>query len=196
MAFFLPALSNFEIFTLTYWLMETISKDLCLQIGFFQKPHGVFGTLLLNFEEEYEEAIEESNMLLVETDGILVPWFTLQDGVRITSTRTALVDLEWVEDENSAKKLSGKQVWMKKNLLNEDNLPDKNKSWMGFRVNDIHKGFLGLITEINDYSGNIVLTLEQGNSSILIPFHPDLVSHLDEQSGEITVELPDGLIDL
>jgi 16S rRNA processing protein RimM len=176
--------------------METISKDLCLPIGFFQKPHGVFGTLLLNFEEGLEEAIEESKMFLVETDGILVPWFTPEDGVRITSTRTALVDLEWVDDENSARKLSGKQVWMEKNLLSDDNLPDQNSFWIGFRVNDIHKGFLGLVTEVNDYAGNLVLTLSRGDSTLLIPFHPDLVSHLDEQSGEITFELPDGLTDV
>ena len=116
--------------------------------------------------------------------------------MRITSSRTALVDLEWVDDENSAKKLSGKQVWMKKNLLNDDNLPDQNRFWIGFRVNDIHKGFLGYVTEVNDYAGNLVLTLTQGSSAILIPFHPDLVSHLDEQSGEITFELPEGLTDL
>ncbi len=176
--------------------METISKNLCLPIGFFQKPHGVFGTLLLNFEEGHEEAIEESKMFLIETDGILVPWFTPEDGVRITSTRTALVDLEWVDDENSARKLSGKQVWMEKNLLNDDNFPDQNSFWIGFRVNDIHKGFLGFVTEVNDYSGNLVLTITKGDSTILIPFHPDLVSHLDEQSGEITFELPVGLTDI
>jgi 16S rRNA processing protein RimM len=176
--------------------MKTITRENCIEIGYFQKPHGVAGTLLLNFEEIYQETVETAEILFIETDGILVPWFTAEDGIRILSSKTALVDLDWVDDSTIAKNLTGSKVWVEKTSIRKHDNQQESDFWIGFTVKDLHKGYLGVVMEINDYSGNLVLTLQDGDTSLLIPFHPDLVVELDEQSRSLTFDLPDGLTDL
>lgn len=176
--------------------MEPISKNNCLKIGFFQKPHGVFGTLLLNFDEGLEEVIEDSQVLYVEMDGILVPWFIIEDGIRITSSKTALIDLEWINDETEAKKLAKKSVWIENTWESEIIQDDESSNWIGYVVCNTENELLGTIVGFNDYSGNLVLTIEKNGIEQLIPFHPDLLAGLDDEKRTITYNLPDGLIDM
>lgn len=176
--------------------MKTISKENCIEIGYFQKPHGVAGTLVLNFEEGYENTIENADVLFVEKEGILVPWFPAEDGIRILTSKSAHIDIDWIDDSNQAKNLAGKKVWVEKNLILQRNEPPETDFWIGATVKDQHKGFIGVVTEINDFSGNLVLTLQNGEKSLMIPFHPDLVVKWDEPSRILTFDLPEGLTEL
>lgn len=176
--------------------MDPVSKNYCLKIGFFQKPHGVFGTLLLNFDEGMEEEIENSQIFFVDMDGILVPWFVIEDGIRITSSKTALIDLEWIDDDNDAKKLVRKSVWLLKNTDSLEKPGEEENGWKGYEVFEENKESLGIITEINDYAGNLVLTIKKNGKELLIPFHSDLVSSIDNIKRTIIFNLPDGLTDI
>lgn len=176
--------------------MHTIDKDNCLNIGFFQKPHGVFGTLMLTFIEGLEEIVEQTSIFLVDMEGILVPWFTIEEGVRIISSKTALVDLEWVEDEASAKKLSGKSVWIENVSLSADAGTDNKPSWMGYLIYDTHSHYVGEVSEVNDYSGNLVFTVAGSKGEMLLPFHSDLVKKHDKKKNTLILDLPDGILDL
>ena len=176
--------------------MEPVSKNDCQRIGFFQKPHGVFGTLLLTFDEGMEETIEASQVFFVEMEGILVPWFVVEEGIRIISSKTALIDLEWSDNDTDAKKLVRKSVWLLK-IKNKELKPmEENISWIGYEVFEDKKEYLGMITEINDYAGNLVLTIEKNGTELLIPFHSDLVTSIDDAKKTITFNLPEGLTDL
>ena len=176
--------------------MEPVSKNDCQRIGFFQKPHGVFGTLLLTFDEGMEETIEASQVFFVEMEGILVPWFVVEEGIRIISSKTALIDLEWIDNDTDAKKLVRKSVWLLK-IKNKELKPmEENISWIGYEVFEDKKEYLGMITEINDYAGNLVLTIEKNGTELLIPFHSDLVTSIDDAKKTITFNLPEGLTDL
>ena len=62
--------------------METIPKTDCEKVGFFRKTHGVFGELVLEFEPQFEMSIENADRLFVELEGLLVPFFVLDDGFR------------------------------------------------------------------------------------------------------------------
>jgi 16S rRNA processing protein RimM len=168
-----------------------------INIGYFLKPHGVFGTLQLSFEEGYEELVEEATVLFAESDGILVPWFVAEDGIRITSSKTALVDLDWIEDDKAARRLAGSKVWIE--TSGEDHGAEYSglaETLKGYSVFNSGKGLLGLVTELNDYSGNIVLTVGKEGMDLLIPFHPDLIEEIDEEKKTITFNLPEGLTEI
>ena len=176
--------------------MHTIDKENCLNIGFFQKPHGVFGTLMLNFREGLEEIVEQTSIFLVDMEGILVPWFTAEEGVRIISSRTALVDLDWVENGESAKKLAGKAVWIDNVSLSVEMDTDNEPFWKGYLIYDIHSQYVGEVTEVNDYSGNLVFTLNTSKGEMLLPFHSNLLKKHDKKNKTLVLELPDGIFDL
>lgn len=86
----------------------------CVRIGYFQRTHGIEGTLVLDFSPEWGLSLASTTILILEINGLPVPWFIAEYGIRITSANTALVDLEWIEDDASAQKLCGLKVFLEK----------------------------------------------------------------------------------
>ncbi|MFV0377973.1 MAG: hypothetical protein ACK5JD_11815, partial [Mangrovibacterium sp.] len=105
--------------------METIPKPDCLKIGYLQKPHGIKGEIVLQFEPEYEASLDEMPTLFLEIDGLLVPFFLRDEGLRFRSGETALLHFDWVDDEQQARKLCGNSVYILKEdwLDEEEELP-------------------------------------------------------------------------
>ena len=50
--------------------METIPKSECRQIGTIRKTHGVHGRLILEFNPQFEDTIEQTKHLFLEIDGL------------------------------------------------------------------------------------------------------------------------------
>ena len=67
---------------------------------------------------------------------------------------------------------------------------------IGFTYTDSDLGDLGEIVDIQDFAGNIVLVVEINSEEVMIPFADENFIDLDEESKTITMETPDGLLDL
>lgn len=172
-----------------------ISLNDCAKIGVFLRPHGIAGTLVLAFEQEYEQQVENARVLLVETDGLPVPWFVIREGIRIITAQTALVDLEWIEDQQSAKKLCGNNVYLENSLLSAVSGTGMAE-WTGYSLLDPAGGVIGTIAGVEDYAGNIVLLVKTPSGDKLVPFHADFVRKLDKTRKKLTMQLPEGLLDI
>lgn len=175
--------------------METIPKSECCQVGYFQKPHGVKGELVIIFQEKYYESLEETSWIFVDIDGMLVPFRIASEGTRMRSDRSAILALDWVVNQEYAKRLTGKQVY----LLNKDIIGEKDEfttgELAGFQLSGRQEGFIGMIRDVNDYSGNVVLTVESQGRELLVPFNEDLVVTISHAKKEIILDLPPGLLD-
>jgi len=90
--------------------METIPKESCTKIGFVQKPHGIQGEVVIRFQEEFYETLEETPTLFLEIDTLLVPYFISEEGLRFKSGETAIAKLDWVDSDKLAKELCGLSV--------------------------------------------------------------------------------------
>lgn len=173
--------------------MERLLKENCVPIGFFHKTYRYEGTLQLNFDPSWESSLISARVLLTETDGMPVPWFVADDGVRITSPGIALVDLKWIDDEKSAKKLVGLKVMIEKNAVKDCVEPESPAGWTGYSLEESLSGYVGLITDESNYSGNIVLTVKRETGNILIPFHPDFLISANHHTRILILKLPQGL---
>ena len=92
--------------------METIPKSNCIKVGYIQKPHGIHGELVIRFEEEYYETIEENPPLFLEIDNLLVPFFISEEGLRFKSGESVIAQLDWVDTDKKAKALCGLSVYV------------------------------------------------------------------------------------
>jgi len=174
--------------------METIPKSDCEKIGFIRKTHGIHGEVVLEFEEQFEYSVEDAECFFIELEGLLVPFFITEEGLRFRSGKSAIVKLDWVDTEIYAKRLVGKEVYLYKEEIID--MPEENESLLkGFRLFDKKTGELGIIEEVEDYSGNIVLTVNYKGIELLIPYNDEILIDLDEKQKIITLELPEGLID-
>ncbi|MEN6453712.1 MAG: ribosome maturation factor RimM [Prolixibacteraceae bacterium] len=176
--------------------METIPHNDCLKIGYLQKPHGVRGEVVLQFEPEFGASLEKEPVLLLEIDGLLVPYFPEEQGIRFRTDVTALLKFSWVESELQAKEICGCQVYMKKADRIEEQGEDSLHDLIGFKLIDKKIGIIGRIENVEDYGGNLVIQLTWEGKEILIPFNEDFLIRFDDRKREIEMECPEGIFDL
>lgn len=175
--------------------METIPKSDCEKIGFFRKTHGVHGEVVLEYEEHYEYSVEEAERFFIELDGLLVPFFIEDEGLRFRSAKSVIVNFEEVKTEAYAKRLIGQTAWLYKTEIVDE--PEEHADLLlGFTLIDEQRGVIGPIEDMDDFAGNIVLNVNFKGQELLVPYNEEMLVELDEMKKEITLRLPDGLIEL
>lgn len=174
--------------------METIPKNDCEKIGFFRKTHGVHGNVILDFEPHFEYSVEDANRFFVELEGLLVPFFISDNGLRFTTSNSAIVTLDWVKTEKYAKRLIGSSVYLFKEEITDE--PEEiDETLEGFLLIDEKLGEIGMINQVDDYAGNIVLTINYRGNEVLVPYSTEIEVSIDEALKTITLNLPEGILE-
>jgi 16S rRNA processing protein RimM len=176
-------------------VMETIPKTDCEKVGFVRKTHGVQGEVVLEFEAHYEYSVEEAVRFFVELDGLLVPFFLKEDGFRFKTANTAIVTFDGVDSENYAKRLVGMSVFLYRAEIIQTNHDPIQSRFLNYELIDKKLGKLGRITHIDDFAGNIVLTVDYHENELLIPFNEDFLTELNDEQKIIIMQLPEGLVE-
>lgn len=176
--------------------MHNPDKQNCVKIGQFKKPHGVAGTLTLNFEPAYEDSLSDAEVLLTDTEGLLVPWFVTEEGIRLIAHGTALIDLDWIEDEQAARKLCGMDVYIEKEAIYSHEGWEVQSNLTGYLMLDRTGKMIGTITALDDFSGNIVCTVNTVSGEKMVPLHPEIIRKVDDEAKAIFIDLPEGILDL
>jgi 16S rRNA processing protein RimM len=176
--------------------METIPKSNCTKVGYVQKPHGINGELVIRFQEEYYETLEEYPPLFLEIDNLLVPFFIAEEGLRFKSSESVITRLDWVDTDAKAKALCGLSVFVNKEDVIEFDDEMSPHALVGFQLYDETLGLIGEIREVHDYAGNMLLLVEYQGKEAFVPLNEDLIVSLDEDKREIELRIPEGLFDL
>lgn len=176
--------------------METIPKSNCQKVGFIQKPHGIHGELVIRFQEEYYETLEECPALFLEIDNLLVPYFISEDGLRFKSGESVITRLDWVDSDKKAKDLCGLSVYVGQDdvIVSDEELSPHEL--VGFQLFDETIGLIGEINDVHDYAGNLLLSVDYQGKEALVPLNEDLIVRIDEELREIELQIPEGLFDL
>ncbi|MCF8358903.1 MAG: hypothetical protein K9H26_09105 [Prolixibacteraceae bacterium] len=175
-------------------MKKNIEKEDFTKIGFVKKTHGVRGELLLVFDNVPEEVLEEADYLFFETDGLLVPFFIKEISFRDDNTAAFLFDL--IENVDKAREYSGCNVFVNKNLFTKKTDNGNISSLKCFSVIDPNLGKTGVITEISNYGGNVVATVDTGKSEVLLPLNDALIISIDKKNKILTMDCPEGLLGL
>jgi 16S rRNA processing protein RimM len=175
--------------------METISKENCCKIGFIRKNHGVHGAVIFEFDPSFGDSVEETSRFFLNIDGLLVPFFVAENGLRMKSAKTAFVSFDGVHTEKYARRLVGCTVYLFKADIID--VPDEpvSSDYRDYRLFDVESGEVGIITDMEDFSGNRVMMVSSGGTEMLIPFNEALLVSVDHKQKTLTVQLPDGMID-
>lgn len=176
--------------------METIPLSECTKIGYLQKPHGVRGEIALAFDEEFEEPLESARELFVKVDGLLVPFFIEADGMLIKSGRLAHIKFRWIDSGEKAREFSGCEVYLKTEGLAAQPDGATIESLTGFMVIDGLRTQIGEVTGVNNYAGNVVLSVDYHGNEVLIPFNPEIVGLFDPDKKIVQLFIADGLLGL
>jgi len=176
--------------------MIQINKSDCVEVGYIQKPHGLKGEMILAFGKEFEETLDEVEFLFVDVDGGLVPYYIEDDGLNFRSDESAICRLQFVDTLNKAKDLVGCKLYVFDHAVIEAEDQGVASTLIGMRVFDAKFGDIGLIGRVDDFSGNLVITVLHPRAEILIPLSDQVITSLDEIKKEIYLDCPNGLIEI
>ena len=168
-----------------------IRQEDCYKIGRIGKAHGVKGEVTFQFTDDVFDRTD-SEYLILEVDGLLVPFF--MEEYRFRSDTTALVKFQDYNSADDAKELCGCDVYFPHALTPAQD-EDEEYTWRyftGFRVVEERAGELGEITYVDESTQNILFHV----GDRLIPAVPSFISDIDHQARVITMSLPEGLLEL
>ena len=171
-----------------------IKEEDVYRIGIINKPHGVHGELSFTFDDDIFDRVD-ADYIICMMDGILVPFFL--ESYRFRSDSTALIKLEGIDTEQQARRMTNVEVYFPKEHAEE--LDDNELTWnffVGFQINDINKGEIGKVTDVDDSTINTLFVVDYKGSEVLIPAQEDFIVELNRKKKVITMHLPEGLLEL
>ena len=163
----------------------------CYKIGYVAKNHGLKGEVTAMLSEDLDETIDT---VFLEVNHALVPFFIKK--ISGTSTK-AIIAFEDVTTVEKASSLKGCSIYLPKTArpkLKRGNFYDDEL--IGFQVDDINLGSLGKVVEIFQSSSNKLLSVVNEGKEVLIPVNGPFIQSIRKTEKKITVELPDGFLDL
>lgn len=175
-----------------------VEEDI-IEIGKFQKTHALKGELnaLLDIEEDY---LTEGNPLIVDIDGIYVPFYT--ESVRPKGATTYLIKLQGVDSVDDASRFVNKIIYgRREDMLDYFDAEEGDVALpgdlAGYKVIDGSHGYLGNLQRIDDTTINTLMIVDEGPfGEIYIPFNEDFIEAIDNVEKEIHTILPEGLVEI
>ncbi len=189
-------ISTIALFYNFILVMNHLSKSDCVEVGYIQKPHGLKGEVVLAFEQEYGETFDDLDLLFVEVDGGLVPFFIEEESLRLRNDQSAICKLNFIDTLSQAKELVGCKVHVFEYELIESEDQGVASTLIGMIAFDAKFGEIGMIERVDDFSGNLVITVNHPRAEIMIPLSDNVITSIDEQKREIYLDCPNGLIDI
>ena len=172
-----------------------IKKEEVYKIGLFNKPHGIHGELQFTFTDDIFDRVD-CDYLICLLDGIFVPFFI--EEYRFRSDSTALVKLEGIDTAERARMFTNVEVYFP--VKHAEEAEDGELSWnffVGFRMEDVRHGELGEVVEVDTTTVNTLFVVEQEDGEELhIPAQEEFIVEINQEKKLITVELPEGLLNL
>jgi 16S rRNA processing protein RimM len=176
--------------------MTSIDKQEFFPIGTIIKPHGLKGEMVLDVAEGFEEVLEKSEFLMVEIEGGLVPFFVREDGIDFRTPTTVSLAFDDLDTAEKVRPYCGCRIFLPNEVQMEQPIEGEVSELIGYTVFDLEKGPLGKIIRVDNFSGNVVLTILYGNYEILVPLSEDFITEFNEEKRELHLDCPDGLVDL
>ena len=175
-----------------------ITREEIIEIGIFNKAHGVKGEISATIDCEID-VFRKFSCIVVEIDGIFVPFFA--ESIRPKSQETVLLNIDGFDSDVAVKILVNKTIYVLKAEYSEisssencDELPIDY--FIGFTVRAADGKVIGEIVDVDDTTDNVLFVVETANGTYPIPAVDDFILDIDEDEKILELDLPDGLFDL
>jgi ribosomal 30S subunit maturation factor RimM len=154
-------------------------------LGKITSKHGFRGTLHIKWDDE-DLIPSEGDFLFVLINQKGVPF-----RIKNMNVTGELVDLEFIENELQALEIIGLEVG-----INAAEIPEHTQkvSLAGFQIIDSSIPFSGLIQEVSEYPGQLMLHVFSENREFLIPYVEEWIVETEINTRTLIVKLPEGLI--
>jgi 16S rRNA processing protein RimM len=165
-----------------------------IHIGKIVAPHGITGHVIIEHALGKAISFKGIDALFVEKNAAsFIPYF-IQSASAKTDTITHL-QLEGINTREATAMLLGKKVWLPQDDFQK--LVDKQSplALLGYTVEEAGKA-IGVIQEVIEQPHQLMVTILYQGQEAYIPLHEESLKAVNHKAKTISVELPDGLLDL
>ena len=172
-----------------------MEKKDCFYLGKIVRKYSFRGEVIIKLDTDQPELYEDIEAVFIDLGKNFLPFFIenklLQKGNQLR------VQFEDIDSEKDADPLLKKDVYLPLNLLPK---LSGNKFYyhevIGFVLEDIDFGEVGIITSINDSTAQPLFVVKKEMSEVLIPMIDDFIQKVDRINKKIIVKTPEGLIQM
>lgn len=172
-----------------------IAEESVYKVGSLTRVHGLKGEISFAFTDDVWDRVD-ADYLVLRVDGILVPFFL--EEYRFRSDSVALLKFVDIDNADDALPYVGCDVYFPFDLTPEDAPEDLRWSnFTGFSVflKDVD-GTVGTISHVDDSTANVLFTIDMASGEVLVPAVEEFIVDVDYASRRLTLDLPEGLLDL
>lgn len=167
-------------------------------IGRTLKPHGINGEISAAVDSEID--LDSLRCIFLDIDGIFVPFFIRS--FRARGSEAVLLTIDGVPDENQAAALCGLDIFaLRKDIGDATDLDREDGFYLsdliGFTLLNENGTRVGQVTGYDGSTANTLLSVECDNgSAVFVPIADELVEDIDVENKTLSLNLPEGLLDL
>mmetsp|Transcript_17116 Transcript_17116/g.39579 ORF Transcript_17116/g.39579 Transcript_17116/m.39579 type:complete len:176 (+) Transcript_17116:837-1364(+) len=163
-----------------------------IEWGAIQRKTGLQGSMLVRLNRDVVP-IDGLDTVFVQISHTLVPY-----GVEKLSWKrqSAVLKLQGIDNPEVVHDLCGCAVFIPQETASQcssQKTTDLDKI-LGYHVTDIQEGVLGTVRDIYAPSQQKLLVIDYQGRELLVPYHEDIVVHIDRAQQAIILQLPSGFI--
>lgn len=165
------------------------------QLGVFGtllKSHGFQGEMIASVVGIVPDEFELPEALFIAIDGIPVPFFPEQ--YEVISDNSIRIKFDTIRSKEESLRFYNCKLMADRKWVNRNFPKQRVIDLPGYTVIDQEGNTRGKITEFNDIPGNPVITVNTGNTSLLLPVNDELIIDINEKFKVIVLKIPEGLI--
>ncbi len=166
----------------------------CYKIGKVARPHGLKGEVTVLLEEAPADWGTLKNVFIQMRPNELVPFFIESVAVRGTK---AFVKFEEHNTPEQAELISKKDIYLPKSERPKSGRGEfYDDEIIGFDVDDTAVGNLGKIIAVESSGPIRLLVVSNGEKELLIPTNGPFITSVNKTKKKISVDLPEGFLDI
>ena len=165
-----------------------------ISVGKIGKPHGLSGAFRFFLDRELKSKNKVPGHFLLNLKGNFTPRFVTS--VEWTGFNEGYVLFEEVTSPEKGKQYTGSELCLGEKEVNLYFKKDaQSLDYLnGYRAFDEAGDEIGIIAEVVENPGQVLLSVTTQGKEIMIPFVDDFVVSLNKRKKEIVLSLPEGLV--
>ena len=172
-----------------------MKKEDCFYLGKIVTKYSFKGELLIKLDTDQPELYEALDAVFIDVRNTLIPFFI--ETSQLHKSDLLRVQFEDINTEADADALIKCEVYLPLEFLPK---LEGDKFYfhevIGFAVEDVNYGKVGILVGINDTTAQALFEIEHEGKQILIPMNDAFIDKVDKKNKIIIVKTPEGLIDL
>jgi 16S rRNA processing protein RimM len=175
-----------------------IRREELIEIGHYNKPHGVAGEISATVDVEVE-LLQELSCLISDMDGIYVPFYV--NACRPKTHETVLLTIDGITTDQEAARLVNHDIFaLKREFEQQSEDADADgyplDFFIGFMLQDNSGIVVGQIIDVDEQTENAIFIVSRDDNEVMVPASDDLIVEFDMDKKLMVMDLPHGLLEL